>query len=280
LLDHVVADLLCPLGEASLALDDGGLVCTVGHRFDIARQGYVNLLAGAAPAAADTAAMVEARARVQAAGYHQPITDALLATVADGLPDGVDGTVLELGAGTGAHLAQVLERTGAPGGLAIDLSKHAARQAARAHPRIGAVVADVWAGLPVRTGAIPLTLAVFAPRNPDELARVLRPGGLFVVVTPEPEHLAPLVDRLGLLTVDAGKPERLDRSLAAAMTPVARIRHRWTLPLGRADVAALVAMGPSAHHLGEEVLAAHLAGLPEQLEVTMAVTVSSYRRSD
>jgi 23S rRNA (guanine745-N1)-methyltransferase len=216
---------------------------------------------------------------VQAAGHHQMISDALVAAVGDGMPDGVDGTVLELGAGTGAHLAQLLDDTGAAGGLAIDLSKHAARRAARAHPRIGAVVADVWQGLPVRTGAIPVALAVFAPRNPDELARVLRPAGLLVVVTPEPGHLAPLVERLGLLRVDAGKPDRLDRSLAGAMTPVARTNHRWIRSVGRAEAAGFVAMGPSAHHLDEHVLEARLAALPDDLEVTMAVTVSSYRRS-
>ena len=65
-----------------------------------------------------------------------------------------DGCVLDLGAGTGWYLARVLDRLPGRSGLALDLSRHALRRAARAHARIGAVAADAWGPLPVRDAAV------------------------------------------------------------------------------------------------------------------------------
>jgi 23S rRNA (guanine745-N1)-methyltransferase len=67
--------------------------------------------------------------------------------------------------------------------VAVDASKYAARRAARAHPRLGAVVDDTWREVPVRSRAIALAACIFAPRNGPEIARVLAPGGELVVVT-------------------------------------------------------------------------------------------------
>ena len=36
--------LTCPLCQAPLSRLDNGVVCPAGHRFDRARQGYLNLL--------------------------------------------------------------------------------------------------------------------------------------------------------------------------------------------------------------------------------------------
>jgi 23S rRNA (guanine745-N1)-methyltransferase len=277
-LEDVVADLACPHGDPSLTLDGRTLVCPAGHRFDVARQGYVNLLLGPAPAAADTPAMVAARELVQAAGHQQAISDALVAAVRAAVPAGPAATVADVGAGTGHHLAAVVEATGAPAGLAIDLSKHAARRAARAHPRIGAIVADVWRGLPVRAGAAAVVLVVFAPRDPEELARILRPDGVLVVVTPTPRHLEPLVEQLGLLQVDENKTAILDRSLSPVVTLEGREVAEDVRHLVHDEVAAIVAMGPSAHHLDPATLDGAMASLPERVEVRVSVTVSTYRR--
>src|SRR5688572_20694208 len=136
-----------------------------------------------------------------------PYTTLFRSAEQPGLPP---GCILDLGAGTGWYLARVLERLPGRQGLALDLSKHALRRAARAHPRIGAVACDAWAPLPLRDGVAALVLSVFAPRDGAEIARVLRPGGALVVVTPTDRHLEPLVSKLGLLTVDERKEERID----------------------------------------------------------------------
>jgi 23S rRNA (guanine745-N1)-methyltransferase len=275
MLEHVVDALACPHGEPELALEADGLVCPAGHRFDRARQGYVNLLLGAAPAAADTAEMVAARERVQAAGHHDALTDALVHAASTDRPPGL---VVDMGAGTGHHLAAVVDRIGAPAGLALDVSKYAARRAARVHPRVGAVVCDVWRRLPIRDGAASLVLDVFAPRNASEIARILAPGGTLVVATPTTAHLAPLVERLGLLRVGAGKLDRLDHDLLEVAVLRAREVVEAVVTLDHAAAGAMVAMGPSSHHLDDHGLAGAIAQLPAAIEVTISVTVSSYVR--
>jgi 23S rRNA (guanine745-N1)-methyltransferase len=186
------------------------------------------------------------------------------------------GAVLDVGAGTGHHLAAVLDAAPGAAGIALDASRYAARRAARAHPRAGAVVADAWTGLPVRTGSIAVVLDVFSPRNGAETARVLRPGGLLVVVTPGPDHLTGLVDVLGGLQVDAAKDTRLAAALEPHLRPLDRAERRWALTLPHADAVRAVAMGPSARHLAD--IEAAVRELPDPVRATASIVVTRYRR--
>jgi SAM-dependent methyltransferase len=171
----VLDQLACPVCGEGLARRDATLRCRNGHSFDVARQGYVNLLTGAVPAGlGDSAAMVAARADFLAAGHYRPITEALVRAA------GGARRIVDVGAGPGHHLAAVAGAVPGRRGLALDASKHAARRAARAHPRVEAVVADVWRGLPLRDGAVDAVLDVFAPRHGAEFARVLAPGGALI----------------------------------------------------------------------------------------------------
>lgn len=278
LLPDAIDLLRCPHCGDRLRLWDGSARCAAGHSFDVARQGYLNLLPGdARTGSADTAAMVRARAGFLAAGHYAPIATAVAdAAARSGAPR--DGCVLDLGAGTGYHLAAVLERLPATRGLALDVSKHALRAAARAHPRIAAVGADAWAALPVRDAAADVAINVFAPRDPAELARVLAPGGALIVVTPGRDHLRELVSAVGMLTVPERKRERLAGKLGALFAPVAETAVDRELSLARPALAALVAMGPSARHLSGEDVERRIAALPEPLAVTLSVAVATYRR--
>jgi 23S rRNA (guanine745-N1)-methyltransferase len=274
--EAAVAVLACPVCGQALSTDAAGLRCVAGHSFDRARQGHVTLLPpGGTPHDGDSAAMVADRAGFLAAGHYAGITAALADAVLDGGPP---RTVLDAGGGTGAHLAGVLDRAPGAVGVVLDASRYAARRAARVHPRAMAVVADSWARWPVRDTALDRVLVVFAPRNGAETARVLRPGGRLVVVTPAADHLAELVGPLGLLTVDPAKADRLAATLGPHLRPVAATAHREELALDRAAVRTLVGMGPHARHLGEEELATRVAALPEPVTVTVAVDVGSWAR--
>lgn len=273
MLAEVVDCLACPYCGQPLAAGDGSLGCPAGHAFDVARQGYVTLLPrGSRGTAGDTAGMVAARERFLAAGHYAPLTRLVVEAAGAGA-----GPVVDVGAGTGHHLAAVLDAVPDRVGVALDVSRYAARRAARAHPRAGAVVADAWRALPVRTAAAAVVLDVFSPRNGSETARVLRPDGTLVVVTPGADHLAGLVDALGLLTVDERKDERVAGALEPHLDPVERAGHRWTLSLPHADAVAAAAMGPSAHHLDAADLARRVAALPDPVTITASVVVSRYR---
>lgn len=272
-LGELLEFLQCPLCGSGLRLDTGSVRCGNRHAFDVARQGYLSLLTGTAAPTGDTASMVAARAAFLGAGYFDRIVQAVCDAAEPALARGPGGCVLDLGAGTGHHLATVLDRGGQRTGIALDSSKYAARRAARAHPRLGAVVCDVWRPLPVRTGAAALVLDVFAPRNATEIRRVLQSGGALVVVTPTSRHLAELVGAVGLLSVDERKQQRLDDRLGAP-TRTAGCEYRMVLPHGA--VEALAAMGPAARHAAPEALRERIRGLPDPVTVTASVTVSTY----
>jgi 23S rRNA (guanine745-N1)-methyltransferase len=280
-LDDVIRFLACPYCGDPLMRAGTTLRCPAGHIFDIARQGYVNLLAtdGKTPAG-DTAAMVEARDSFLAAGHFNQLAEALAAEAAR--PGGAavaPGTcVVDAGAGTGYYLAAVLGQLPGLAGLALDASKFALRRAARAHPRIGAVACDVWRGLPVADGSAGLLLNVFAPRNGPEFHRVLAPGGRLLVITPTPDHLQELIGALGLLTVDRQKQERLSRTLGPGFDQVSERHLTSTAPMTHADVLAAVQMGPSARQAGLQQLQAQVAALADPLPVTVSVTLSAYSR--
>lgn len=272
MIDEAVALLACPHCGAGLDADPPTLLCESGHTFDVARHGYVSLLSGGGGKfTGDSAEMVAARADFLASGRYDPVMDAV-ADVADG------PHVLDVGVGTGHYLARVLDTVGGDAvGIGVDVSKAAARRAARAHPRAAAVVADVWTALPVRTGTIDTALSVFSPRNVPELARVLAPTGRLVVVTPTDRHLQELVTSLDLVRVDEHKTRRLGDSLAGTFERTDRRAVGYTMTLGPDDVAAVVGMGPSARHVTPAELAARVTALPTPIEVTVAVTVSVYR---
>jgi 23S rRNA (guanine745-N1)-methyltransferase len=270
-LDDALNLLACPHCAASLSRSGGSVACANGHSFDVARSGYLSLLPGDAQlGSADTAEMVAARDAFLGGGHFEPLAHALGEEAERGaLPL---GCAVDLGAGTGWYLARVLDRLPGRPGLALDLSKHALRRAARAHPRIAAVACDAWRPLPVRDSVAALVLSVFAPRNGPEIARVLRPGGALVVVTPTERHLTELVEGLGLLTVDERKEERLAARLDAHLDLERREEHEWSLELTATDVANAVAMGPSARHVRPENPGSHTT-------VTASIAISTYRRN-
>jgi 23S rRNA (guanine745-N1)-methyltransferase len=278
-LADAVPYLGCPHCGSGLAHDGpSSLRCAGGrHSFDVARQGYVNLLPGDAhTGTADSAEMVAARAAFLSAGHYAPLARALAEGAVAAAPD-PEGCVLDLGAGTGHYLAAVLDALPAHRGVALDISKYALRRAARAHPRAGAVVGDAWRRLPLRDGAASLVLNVFAPRRGAEIRRVLRPEGTLLVAAPTTGHLAELVGALGLLAVDERKEQRVEAALGPELTRVSAEVRTFPLELGRAAVAEVVRMGPSAWHTDARELQERIAALPDPVRVTASVTVAAYR---
>jgi 23S rRNA (guanine745-N1)-methyltransferase len=275
----LVAVLRCPVCGDALALNDRTATCPRGHAYDLAKQGYLNLLPSASTGIeGDSAAMIGARTVFLGAGHYTPIRDALILTAAyDGLRVDGDELVVEVGSGTAYYLAGVVGASPGRRGLALDVSRYAARRAAKVDPRIGSVVCDAWQELPLLDDSAQLMLNVFAPRNAAEMARVLAPAGTLLVVTPNQDHLAELVGVLGLVKVDEEKERRLQESLAGTFDQTGSEVVESAMRLDRTAIEQLVLMTPSARHLDHRELAARIAVLPEPSIVTLSVTLSSWR---
>ncbi|MEU6280487.1 methyltransferase domain-containing protein [Streptomyces sp. NPDC047028] len=267
-------DLLrCPTCRTRrLRPDRGALRCPKGHTFDLARHGYAGLLTGVRATSGDDAAMVLARERFLATGAYAPIRE-VSARLAAGAVAG-RATVVDVGCGTGHYLTGVLDRLPGGRGLGLDTSVRALRSAARAHDRAGAVAWDVFRPFPLGDGAADVVLNMFAPRNPAEFHRVLRPAGRLVVVRPTGRHLAELRGRLpAMVTVDPVKEQRLHRALAPFFMAGVTERVEYCATLPRSAALDLVAMTPSARHLSRADLNRD-GSLPDQ--VTVSVLATSY----
>ncbi|TDU86684.1 23S rRNA m(1)G-748 methyltransferase [Kribbella voronezhensis] len=274
----LVSLLRCPVCADGLALIARTARCPRGHAFDLAKQGYLNLLPSASTGIeGDSAAMIDARAAFLAGGHYAPIRDALIAHTP---PEATH--FAEVGAGTAYYLAGVIAEPDAAGervGIALDVSRYAARRAAKVDERIGSVVCDAWKALPLRDGVAEVLLDVFAPRNAPEMRRVLAPGGTLLVVTPNQAHLAELIAVLGMVRVDEDKDRRLRDSLASHFVQTAATAVDVGMRLDHRSVRQLVEMTPSARHLRPEELTERIAVLADPVEVTLSVTLSVWQAS-
>jgi 23S rRNA (guanine745-N1)-methyltransferase len=268
-------DLLrCPTCRTRhLHPDRGALRCPVGHTFDIARHGYAGLLTGTRATSGDDSAMVQARDRFLSTGAYAPIRKVGARLAAGAVSE--QATVVDVGCGTGYYLAGVLDQLPGARGLGLDTSMRALRSAARAHDRAAAVAWDVFRPFPLADGVADVVLNVFAPRNPAEFHRVLRPTGRLVVVRPTVRHLAELRGRLpAMVAIDPAKEQRLHRALDPFFEPAVTERVEYPATLSGLDALDLVAMTPSARHLSRADLNDD-GFLPDQ--VTVSVLATAYQ---
>ncbi|MDX1706371.1 MAG: methyltransferase domain-containing protein [Pseudidiomarina sp.] len=168
--------------------------CAHGHSFDIARQGYVNLLPvqnKRSKDPGDSKAMVQARQRFLDKGSYQPVADAL----ATQLFDLNLSSLLDAGCGEGYYLRRIVQHAEAqqtPLAVAgLDISKWAVMAAARRDSRLTWLVASN-AAIPLAGASVDAVLCVFGFPVADEFRRVLRPGGKLLMIDPGPAHLIEL----------------------------------------------------------------------------------------
>lgn len=288
--------LLCPVCGDGLARLERGVGCENGHRYDRARSGYVNLMTGRPSRfREDKAEQVAARHRVLASGAYSALSDALAQASVSALDAaasrprsaestrrvarGLNPLLLDSGAGTGHHagvVATALREAGLqPETLAMDLSTHALRHAARRQDTT-AIVWDTWRAWPVAARSVDILLDVFSPRNIEEFSRVLRLGGTAIVAVPHPDHLAQLRP-LGALGIETGKHERLLSDVAGDFELVARREVRHRIALDASLAVDLLLMGPAGHHATAEDLAERSRATPVA-GATLHVEVFTFRR--
>lgn len=233
----------CPLCQAPLQRQGGTLVCPARHSFDIAREGYVNLLPVARKRSrdpGDNPEMIQARRRVHEADVYRPLADSLARVLGEAAGD--TAAVLDLGCGEGYYTGVLLEHMPELALYGVDISRAAVRLAARACRGASFSVASA-AGVPLPDHSMDAVVSVFAPATDSELRRILRPGGYFLKVWPAAEHLWELRE----LLYDEPRPHReeLPRIAGFSVHECARVDYR--VELEGQLLRDLVAMTPYAY---------------------------------
>ncbi len=269
--------LTCPLDGEPLIRDDNAWRCSSNHSFDIARQGYINLLPvqhKRSKEPGDHKAMVAARQRFLNAGFYQPIAHAVNQAV---LAQQATGTIccLDAGCGEGYYLRE-LAAANSQCSLALmglDISKHAILEAAKQDKRATWVVGSN-AKLPVQSGTLDCVLCLFGFPVYGEFARVLKPGGLLLQVDAGIDHLRELREII--------YPELTPDNTPAAQPPAGFTRAsseplRFTLQLPDSGaIGDLLAMTPHFYR-ATEAGRAKAAALTE-LALTIDVQLTSLIR--
>ena len=270
--------LACPLRQTGLSQTGTALKCANGHSFDIAREGYVNLLLQ--KRSGDAKEMLRARRSFLEHGFYQPLSDAVNELVHTYLLDVSKPLhILDAGCGEGYYLDR-LQNALAPlqNGyyIGLDVSKEAIRMAAKRYKQLLFVVADVKQRLVLADGVIHAILNIFAPRNPSEFARVTIAGGILIVVIPNPEHLLRLRTALGLLGMEEQKQQHVKEQFAGAFELVESTSIAYSLHLNKEEIEQVVMMTPNYWHMSDEIRE-DMRDL-EEIETEAGFTVMVFRR--
>lgn len=261
----------CPVCADPLTPEPQVWHCRRGHRFDVARQGYVNLLPVQhkhSRTPGDEPGMVQARRDFLDAGHYVPLQRALIEFLRPFQPQ----RLLDVGCGEGYYTVACAQA--AAGVIGLDISQPAVRLAARRSRDITWLVATS-AHLPLADASVDALCQLFTPLHPPELARVLAPGGLLLLATPSADHLQAL--RRALFDqVEPHHPLKLQAALSDDFQPLPTVNLRFPLSLDGPSLRHLLAMTPYAWRARPERRAALEAR--ERLDTEAAFTLLPFRR--
>jgi 23S rRNA (guanine745-N1)-methyltransferase len=188
--------LTCPIEGERLYLEGRTLRCPMGHSFDIAREGYVNLLPvqnKRSKDPGDSKEMVAARRRFLHSNVYEAIAEKLSEAALNDLPDKGRFTCLDAGCGEGYYLRHLKRKaqTRELDLIGLDISKWAVISAAKLDKHSCWIVGSN-SRLPLVAGTVDRVICMFGFPVYEEFLRVLAPGGRLIVIEPAPDHLREL----------------------------------------------------------------------------------------
>lgn len=192
---------ICPICQLSLRPSESQWRCANGHGYDVAKEGYVNLLLTNEKKSrdpGDNQVMVNSRRQFLEQGHYDALVQKLAAIIQHRFETG-NLSLYDAGCGEGYYLQKVSEALLKPDRVikasGSDISKVGVRKAAKKYAAHAFVVASSF-NLPVAESSQDVVLQIFAPGSDDELHRVLSEGGLWLRVTPSSRHLFELKQAL------------------------------------------------------------------------------------
>ena len=264
-------NLICPICSEPLSRQEKSWRCGRGHSYDIARQGYVNLLTVDRKHSlnpGDTREQVLSRRAFLEAGYYAPICNALMETARE---LDLQGPILDIGCGEGYYTSRLAEALGAEL-IGLDISKEAVRCAAakyKDHTWLCATAAHI----PVEDGAAQLLTSLFALTLPEEFARVLAPEGYYFQVLAAQDHL------LGLKSIIYPELKFKEKDSVPELPGFTLVKSRlirFSFTVEGEQVQNLFSMTPHVFRIGKE--GAERLKQTETLTDTASCILNVYRK--
>lgn len=212
-------NLACPLDGEKLVLHEKQLVCEKGHSFDLARQGYVNLLPvqhKRSKQPGDSKEMVVARSHFLSSGVYEPIANKLAEISLSYIKDHSSTCFMDAGCGEGYyfdylyHYLHNIEAMSELSFIGLDISKHAIIDAAKRNNNITWVVGTNRQP-PVCDASVDIILCVFGFHSFEGFNKILKSRGRVILVEAGVDHLKELRE---IIYTDVKKTDPPDLSAA------------------------------------------------------------------
>jgi len=235
----------CPICQKMMGVyDQGRLTCVTSHSFDIAKQGYVNMLTHSA-ASKYSKDLFESRKTIIESGLYDPLEEKIAELI------GQAKTVLDTGCGEGSHLARIM--AGKDGiGVGIDIAKEGIVAAARHYPEQIWCVGDL-AKSPFAKDRFDIILNILSPANYEEFKRLLTADGCVVKVVPQSGYLQQLRAQLYAHSAqETYSNEQTVERFRESFSDVTVERITYTVPLASSLVPALLEMTPMGWHKAQQ----------------------------
>lgn len=268
--------LACPLDGNNLKRQDSIWYCADGHTFDIARQGYSNLLLVQnmrSRSPGDSKTMVSARTRFLQQGFYSPIAKAVSTLLGDRNEHFPEISCLDSGCGDGYYLNQIIAQNAKHQNLSLiglDISKWAVKAAAVNNKNTTWIVATN-ANLPIQSQSLDYVLCVFGFPVYKEYLRVLKTSGQLIRVNTGPNHLRQLRSIIYSNVHDKSKKVRV---YPAGFIENSRQNLTYLIKLDtKQQISDLLEMTPHLYRANKEGLAkaAELNALEVTIDVNLEV---------
>lgn len=182
--------LLCPKCLKKLTKVNNMYKCEDNHCYDIAKEGYVNLMLANQKHSinpGDDKESLNSRNDFLNNGYYKPLADKLAELIGKYFYD--EDVFLDAGCGTGYYLNQVMSNVDKKiNYYATDISKKGVSMTSKKCKSATCFVGNVF-HLPFEDEALDGLMSVFCPYSSEEFSRVIKKGGYVISVTPGKQHL-------------------------------------------------------------------------------------------
>ena len=238
--------IICPVCKERLYRKEKALCCSSGHSFDVAKEGYVNLLTGnkkSGSLTGDNKTMALCRHAFLEKGYYSCLKDALQNEFGD-----IKGNVLDICCGEGYYTDALSGSSKTV--YAFDLSKEMVKLAAK-RKNSSAFVANI-ASIPLESGSVNGAIHLFAPFHDREFSRIMSKDGVLFTVVPGKNHL------MGMKQVLYEKPYENDEAppLCDSFEITDKIKVSNTVTVsGSGNISAMLDMTPYSVHSPKEGIA-------------------------
>lgn len=251
--------IICPFCKSILEDSlERSYQCENNHTFDIAKQGYINLLPvnqKKSKDPGDNEMMITARRNFLELGFYDPLIESIKDSAATKLTfDTKDIVAFDAGCGEGYYSEKALNNLPDLNTkiFGTDISKFAVKNAARKYKKNFYFVSSVY-NLPIADASTDIILSVFSPIKAEEFKRILSKDGYVIVVTPAPNHLREMAE----LIYETFKPHTVnaEEKMTSEFELIENKRTTFKIDLKNStDILSLLKMTPYYWSTGIERL--------------------------